>query len=151
MLRHKLFVIALLTASVYAVPVPALAQEIGVRAGASADPNQFYFGAHAETPPLLDHLYFLPNVEIGVGDNVTLYAFNVEFAYHLPSGRSWFTYVGAGPALNVIHVRGNTNSEGGFNLLVGVQHEGGLFAELKAGLGNSANLKVGVGYAFRFR
>jgi hypothetical protein len=51
----------------------------------------------------------------------------------------------------VIHVRGNTNSEGGFNLLVGVQHEGGLFAELKAGLGNSANLKVGVGYAFRFR
>jgi hypothetical protein len=53
--------------------------------------------------------------------------------------------------LNVIRFEGNTNSEGGFNLLIGVQHNSGLFAELKAGLADSPNVKVGVGYAFRLR
>ena len=149
MLRCRVLVVTLVILSF--CTLPAAAQEAGIRAGASAGPGQFYFGAHAETTPLLDHLYFRPNMEIGVGDNVTRYAFNLEFAYHLSIGRSWFPYVGAGPALNVIHVPANTHTGGGFNLLVGVQHEHGLFAELKAGVGDSPNFKIGVGYAFRFR
>jgi hypothetical protein len=51
----------------------------------------------------------------------------------------------------VYHSHGFTNSEGGFNFLVGVQHEGGLFAEVKAGVADSPHFKVGVGYAFRFK
>jgi hypothetical protein len=149
MIRHRLLVIALFAGILSAVP--AAAQEVGLRAGVSADPDQFYFGGHLETAPLIDRLHFRPNVEIGVGDNVTLVAFNVEFAYHLSTGRNWFPYVGGGPALNFIRFRGNTNSEGGFNLLLGVQHNSGLFAEVKAGLADSPNLKVGVGYAMRLR
>ena len=149
MLRHRLIALALFTGILLAVP--AAAQEVGVRAGVSVDPDQFYFGGHFETAPLFDQLHFRPNVEIGVGDNVTVVAFNIEFAYHLQTGRNWFAYVGAGPALNLIRFRGDTNSEGGFNLLVGVQHNSGLFAELKAGLADSPDLKVGVGYAFRLR
>lgn len=149
MIRHRLIAIALFTGILFAVP--AAAQEAGVRAGVSADPDQFYFGGHFETAPLFDRLHFRPNVEIGIGDHVTLVAFNLEFAYHFPTGANWFTYAGGGPALNVIRFEGNTNSEGGFNLLIGVQHNSGLFAELKAGLADSPNVKVGVGYAFRLR
>jgi hypothetical protein len=147
MIRHRLIAIALFTGILFAVP--AAAQEAGVRAGASADPDQFYFGGHLETAPLVDRLHFRPNVEIGVG--VTVVAFNFEFAYHFPTGNNWFTYAGGGPALNVIRFHGNTNSEGGFNLLIGVQHNRGLFAEVKAGLADSPDFKIGVGYAFRLR
>src|SRR6185295_5033263 len=132
MIRHRLTAIALFTGILFAVP--AAAQEAGVRAGVSANPDQFYFGGHGETAALVDRLHFRPNIEIGVGDNLTLVAFNVEFAYHLPTGRNWFTYVGGGPALNIYRFNGDSNSEGGFNLLLGVQHESGLFAEVKAGL-----------------
>ena len=40
----------------------------GVRAGVSVNPDQFYFGGHVQTAPLIDRLHFRPNVEIGVGD-----------------------------------------------------------------------------------
>lgn len=148
-LRQLFVTTVFLIAALYALP--ASAQEIGVRAGASANPDQFYFGAHGETPALIDRLHFRPNIELGVGNDLTLVAFNIEFAYHLPTGRNWYTYVGAGPALNMIRFRGNTNSEGGFNLLLGVQHNSGLFAEIKAGLADSPDFKVGVGYAVRLR
>ena len=38
---------------------------------------------------------------------------------------------------------------GGFNMLVGVQHAGGLFSELKVGALDSPTLKFTVGYQFR--
>ena len=149
MSRCRFVAIALFafTASV----VPAAAQELGVRAGVSVNPDQFYFGGHAETGNLVDNLRFRPNLEVGVGDNVTLVAFNIEFAYHFPSQRSWHVYAGGGPALNFIRFRGETESEGGLNLLAGVQHARGLFAELKVGTLDSPDLKLGVGYAFRWR
>jgi hypothetical protein len=149
MIRHRLIAIALFTGILFAVP--AAAQEAGVRAGVSVDPDQFFFGGHLETAPLVDRLHFRPNVEIGVGDTVTVVAFTLEFAYHFPTGGNWYTYACGGPALNVIRFNGNTNSEGGFNLLLGVQHNSGLFAEVKAGLADSPDFKVGVGYAIRLR
>ncbi len=52
---------------------PAEAQQIapGVQAGVSVDPDQFYFGGHIETSPLIDRLRFRPNVDIGIGDATT--------------------------------------------------------------------------------
>ena len=129
----------------------AHAQEAGIRAGVSIDPDQFYFGGHVETAPLLDHLTFRPNVEIGIGNDQTLVAFNFEFAYHFPSNRTWNIYAGAGPALNLLRFHGETTSGGGLNLLLGVQHERGLFAEFKVGTVDSPNAKLGVGYAFKWR
>lgn len=129
---------------------PAVAQTIGARAGVSIDPEQFYFGAHAETPPLADRLRFRPNIEIGLGDGTTIAAFNVEFAYHFRSVEPWNVYAGAGPALNIIKRGRDTDAEPGFNVLVGVAHEDGLFAELKVGALDSPRLKFGVGYAFRW-
>ena len=94
----------------------AAAQGLGVRAGASVDPNQFYFGGHFETAPLVEQLRFRPNLEIGVGNDVTLVAVNLEFAYLFPQSRGWSLYAGGGPALNIIDTDAATHSEGGFNL-----------------------------------
>ncbi len=37
----------------------------------------------------------------------------------------------------------------GFNLLLGAQHRDGLFGEIKLGLGDSPDVKVTVGVAFK--
>jgi len=128
---------------------PANAQTFGVQAGVSLEPNQFYFGGHVETPPLADLVHFRPNIEIGLGDSVTLMGLNFEFVYRFRTQRPWELYAGGGPALNVIHTTGDTRSEGGFNFVGGISHRDGLFAEVKVGALKSPNFKVGVGYVFR--
>ena len=125
------------------------AQGVGLRAGVSADPDQFYVGVHYESEPLVDRLRFRPNIEIGLGNNVTLVALNVEFSYPVPLQRTaWSVYLGGGPALNLYRSRNDTNPEGGFNILVGLVHRRGLFTELKVGAVRSPSVKFGVGYTF---
>jgi hypothetical protein len=130
---------------------PAHAQSAGVRAGVQARPNQFYFGGHVETAPLIDRLTFRPNLEIGVGNDHTTLGFNLEFAYHFDSKRPWNIYAGGGPAFNTDRHRGSTSSGGGFNLLVGVQHTRGLFTEVKLGTVDSPDFKFGVGYQAKWK
>jgi hypothetical protein len=127
----------------------AEAQDFGVRAGVSVDPDQFYFGGHVQTEPLIDRLRFRPNIEIGLGDDVTVVGFNVEFAYFFPTRSPWQLYAGGGPALNVINFEDDTRAEGGLNALVGVEHSKGLFFEFKIGAFDSPEFKFGVGYTWR--
>lgn len=142
---------------IVAFAAPAYAQtQFGVRAGVSADPDQFFFGAHFETEPLLERLTFRPNVEIGIGDDLTLIALNIEFVYSIPLDNApWRVYFGGGPAANIYshdddNGRGDDEGvEGGFNVLVGLQHRRGLFTELKVGALDSPSVKFTVGYAFR--
>ena len=127
----------------------ASAQSVGVRAGASVDPDQFYFGGHFETDPIVDRLHFKPNLEIGVGDDVTTIAVNMEFVYKFPVRRSpWTFYAGGGPAINYYNFENRSDTEGGFNLLAGMQHENRVFFEVKGGLADSPDLKFGIGYVF---
>jgi hypothetical protein len=128
---------------------PASAQGVGVRAGISGSPDQFYAGLHYETGPLIERLHFRPNVEVGFGSDETLVALNVEFAYKIPLKRQpWTVYVGAGPALNFSHHKDEAHADGGFNILVGLEHRRGLFTELKVGAMDSPGVKFGIGYAF---
>jgi hypothetical protein len=126
------------------------AQGLGVRAGASRDPNQFYAGVHYEAAEVVDRLRFRPNVEVGLGDNLTLVAMNIEFTYRLrvPVIPMWQFYVGGGPALNILRFTNNTDPEGGFNVLAGLSHRTGLFTEVKFGALKSPSFKLGVGYTF---
>ena len=73
----------------------AEAQGADVRAGVSADPDQFYFGVGYETAELIDRLRFRPNLEIGVGDDATLAAVNFEFAYRIPIQKKPWTCTSA--------------------------------------------------------
>jgi hypothetical protein len=127
----------------------AFAQGAGVRAGVSGDPTQFYGGVHYESNEIVDRLRFRPNLEIGVGDDVTVIAINVEFAYRIPLDRTvWSLYVGGGPALNLYRTSRDTDPGGGFNILIGLQHPRGFFTEFKVGALDSPGFKVGVGYTF---
>jgi hypothetical protein len=122
---------------------------VGIRAGASVDPDQFYFGGHVETGPIVDRIHFRPNVEIGVGNHATVIALNFELAYHFRSNRPWHAYALGGPALNIVDVNDDTGAHGGFNLGLGLEHRQGLFGEIKVGLIDSPDFKIGIGYRFR--
>ncbi|HSK11116.1 MAG TPA: hypothetical protein VK911_16155 [Vicinamibacterales bacterium] len=137
----------------FAAP-PAFAQAGGgVRGGVSADPDQFYFGAHLDTGPLVEMLTFRPNLEVGLGDNLTTIAANFEFVYWIPLRTApWSLYAGGGPALNIYRWdagrNDRTETEPGFNFLIGIQHRRGLFTEFKLGVIDSPELKFGIGYSF---
>ena len=145
----------LILGSVVLMPSLALAQGPGVRGGVSIDPDQFYFGAHYETGALVDRVHFRPNLDAGLGDDLTLVALNFEFAYKFPQRNGWQIYAGGGPAVNFYSFdRGRdndreTNSEAGVNFLIGVEQSEGLFFEFKIGALDSPELKFGVGWTFR--
>ncbi|HUF47904.1 MAG TPA: hypothetical protein VMM93_08810 [Vicinamibacterales bacterium] len=149
--------LTLLTLALALVAVPASAQSaFGLRAGASSGPDQFVFGAHVDTAPLLENLTFRPNLEIGIGDRLTLAALNFEFAYWIPLENSrWRVYMGGGPAANILAfhddhpARGDTRVEGGLNIMLGLQHDRGLFTELKVGAIDSPDIKFTIGYVLR--
>jgi hypothetical protein len=131
----------------------AAAQGAGVRAGVSGSPDQFYVGLHFETEPLFEQVHFKPNLEVGVGNNQTLVAINLEFVGKFPiKSEPWTIYLGAGPALVIDRfsndVVSNTNTGGGFNILLGVEHRRGFFSELKVGMVDSPSVKFAVGYIF---
>ena len=129
---------------------PAHAQmRAGVRAGVSVNPDQFYFGGHVQTPPVVDKLQFRPNAEVGVGDNTTLVAFNFEFIYPFVSRQPWHAYAGAGPGVNWRHVGGSSDAGAGFNVLFGLENRKGMFFEAKIGTFDSPDLKFGVGFTFK--
>jgi hypothetical protein len=131
-------------------PALASAQDGGIRGGISVDPDQFYFGGHLETSPLIDRLHFRPNVEVGVGDDLTLIAANMEFVYKFSTRRDWNLYAGGGPALNIYMVDDrDSETDAGVNVLVGVEQSKGLFFEFKLGLIDSPDFKFGVGYTWR--
>ena len=63
--------------------------------------------------------------------------------------------MGVGPGLIVIRFDGDrlgredTRAEGGFNILLGLAHDRGLFTEFKVGALHSPEIKFGIGYTFR--
>lgn len=136
------------------LPAAALAQGGGIRGGVSIDPDQFYFGGHFETDALVDRVHFRPNVEAGLGNDLTLIVANFEFVYKFPTRNRWGIYAGGGPAVNFYSFdRGpnrdrDTESEAGFNMVIGVEQRQGLFFEFKIGAIDSPELKFGVGWSF---
>lgn len=132
-----------------ALPDIAAAQGIGVRAGASVDPDQFYVGGHYETKALVERLHFRPNLEIGFGDDITAVAANLEFVYKVPIDGPWSLYAGGGPALNIYSFNDDSFTDGGLNVLFGAETTQGLFFEIKVGAIDSPDLKFGVGYTWR--
>ena len=146
--RVSFFLSALL---LVVVPSPAAAQAPGVRAGISVDPDQFYVGGHFETGPLVDRLYFKPNIEAGFGDDITHVGINFEFVYKILTRQQWTLYAGGGPAINFYSFdnRDDGDTEPGFNALFGAETSRGLFFEVKLGAIDSPDLKFGVGWTFR--
>jgi len=156
--------LSLLTlAALLLAALPAAADPVfGARAGFTSDPDQIHFGAHAKVLELSPGFVFLPNIEIGLGDDATLYAFNGELAYTFtsPEWRRWRPYVGGGLGINIVEYdvpdappgSDDSRTDVGLNALVGVSkvlnigHE--FFAELKLGIEDSPDFKLTLGLTF---
>jgi hypothetical protein len=154
MLRSGLRLVVFAAGTWLLLAVPSYAQTTyGLRAGFAADPDQFVVGGHIETPGLTQsgHLTLRPSVEIGIGDEVTTVAGNMDVVYwvRIPSSE-WSMYFGGGPSFNIVHddFAGN-DVHGGANSVVGFQMTNGVFVELRGGGGaGPAGLKVMAGYVF---
>lgn len=128
----------------------ASAQSLGVRGGVTMNPDQVHFGGHYESPALIEHLHFKPNIEIGFGDDTTLVAANFEFVYKFGRYGDWHFYAGGGPAVNFYSFDGRDGqTEGGVNALIGAEANNGLFFEVKLGAVDSPDVKFSVGWSFK--
>lgn len=129
----------------------------GPRLGLAVDPDQVHFGAHLDAGYLADQLRFQPNFEMGLGDNMTIGAFNFDMLYLFNSRwDTWAPFLGGGPAANLVdHDRNNSDAdlEAGLNLVGGVERRlasGGRFhSELRFGLIDTPDLKWTVGWTFQ--
>lgn len=131
----------------------AAAQGVGFQAGATVDPEQFFFGTHFESPDITNGLRFKPAIEGGFSSDFSLVTINLEFLYHIPLGRSgWSLYQGGGPSIVLLRVDDPVDDlsvHAGGVLTFGFGHQGGFFTDFKFGGGDSPQLKFVAGYTFR--
>lgn len=129
----------------------------GPRLGLSSGPDAIHFGAHLDYGNFADHVRFQPNFEMGIGDNVKLFALNAEAAYRFQSRWDvWSPYLGGGIGANIKSFdrtgSNDTRTDLGINLLGGIER--GLsrgdrfFLELKLSVNDDPDLKVTAGWTF---
>lgn len=144
----------------------------GPRVGLTIDPDQVHFGAHVDFGNFAEHIRFQPNIEVGIGDDLTIIALNFEGAYRFSSRWDvWTPYAGGGLGVNFVTIDGHlhnneelaagithgedgdgSSTDIGLNLLGGI--EKGLknghrfFLEGKLGLADSPDFKATAGWTF---
>ena len=141
-------------------PLPLAAQNImlgaGGRVGATRDPDQAHLGLHLNLGELAERVRLQPNIEIGVGSNMTVVAVNPEAIVTFRRRGRWTPYAGGGLGLNLVRrdkkvFPGEENElEIGLNLLGGyetkVSERLKLFIEGKFGIGDSPVFKATFGF-----
>ncbi len=145
-MMRRVCLIAAGTAVVLALmAAPAAAQvSFGPRAGLSGNPDQFFVGGHVESADLGHKVTFRPNVEAGFGSDLTLITVNLELVHWMSLKNSrWQAYAGGGAGTNFWITDVEKTMYGALNIVFGVQHDQGLFAEMKVGIEPSVKLTVG--------
>ena len=74
----------------------------GLRAGASDRPDQLLVGVQADLGELIENLSFVPNVELGVGDDQTILSLSAPVFFHLPEAGAFGLYGGGGLAVGFV-------------------------------------------------
>ncbi len=155
MRRTGIFICGLLAALCVAWPQTARGQaRLGVRGGAMMGPDQVHFGFHAQAP-VISRLRLQPNVEIGVGNGLTLIALNPEVNYLFTTRGPIKPYIGSGPGINVFDRRRpfeDTHTDVGINFVFGIEAPirppQNFLAEIKVGVGNTPEFKLTFGITF---
>jgi hypothetical protein len=156
----RIHLVSIFTAIGLLFSAPLSAQNIllglGGRVGATLDPDQGHAGLHLALGGLAGRVRFQPNVELGVGSDMTVVAINPEVIVPFRRHGRWIPYAGAGLGLNIIRFDkkvfpGEDNElEVGLNLLGGyetrVADRVKLFVEGKVGIGDSPDFKVAFGF-----
>jgi len=129
---------------------------IGPRVGFTINPDQIHFGGHIDFGDLADNLMMLPNLEIGLGDNITTIAPSFELDYRFRSDWGvWTPYLGGGAGPVFYSTKhGDSWSKLGIYLQFGVgkgssgSQSGHFFMEGKLGLVDAPDFKATVGWTF---
>ena len=128
----------------------------GPRVGLTINPDQVHFGAHLDFGNFGHHVRFQPNVEIGIGDGLTLFAINAEAAYRFASRWDvWTPYLGGGIGVNIVSVNDGprgSSTDFGASILGGIEkglaNGSRFFIEAKLGFVDAPDLKATVGWTF---
>jgi len=144
--------------------LPALASNrgagyrgFGPRVGYTINPDQVHFGAHIDFGDLAGNLMMLPNLEVGIGDDLTTIAPSFELDYRFRSDwGAWTPYLGGGmgPVFYSAKHGGGSSSKLGIYLQFGIgrgssgSESGHFFLEGKLGLADAPDGKVTVGWTF---
>ena len=130
----------------------------GARVGVADDPDQAVFGAHWVLEDLVPNLRFMPNIELGLGDDHTIVAVTAPVHYMFRDLDAPFTpYAGGGVTLAFIDEdRGRKNDDdfeialritGGLEWRLGQRRD--FFVELNLIGGDVHDLQVIAGWTFR--
>lgn len=128
---------------------------IGPRLGFTISPDQFHFGGHIDFGDITPGLMLIPNLEIGVGDNVTTVAPTFELDYRFRADwSSWTPYLGGGTGPVFYSYSHDINhTDLGVYLEAGVarrlvSNSGLFFLEFKLGLVDAPDAKFTAGFTF---
>jgi hypothetical protein len=129
---------------------------IGPRVGFTANPDQIHFGGHIDFGDLAENLMILPNLEVGLGDNLTTIAPTFELDYRFRSDwGAWTPYLGGGVGPVFYSVKhGGSSSNLGVYFQAGIgrgssgSRTGHFFIEGKLGLADAPDFKATVGWTF---
>jgi len=156
-MRKLIFPLAVLVM----IGMPALAQAEfqgwGPRVGATVNPDQFHFGAHADFGGMRSHLRFEPSMELGMGDNLTVLALNGDVAFRFASRwDTWTPFLGGGGSVFFVGddngLMDGTETNAGLSALGGI--EKGLssgsrfFLEGKVGFIDAPDFQINAGWTF---
>jgi len=152
----SLLVGLLCSATAFAGNRPAGFRGVGPRLGVTVNPDQFHFGGHIDFGDLAENLMILPNLEIGIGDNLTTVAPSFELDYRFRSDwGAWTPYLGGGIGPVFYSAKhGGSSSELGLYLQFGIgrgssgSQSGHFFIEGKLGLVDAPDFKATVGWTF---
>ena len=135
----------------------------GPHLGFSTGPDQLVLGAHAQFGDVAPNIDFVPSVDLGFGDHLTLVSLNGDFHYRFElSGTTWQPYAGAGVGVHFAQfdvngpfADGSTTNAGGHLFLgadVPTKSGNRFFTELKLGItSDSPDFKLLAGWSFKAR
>ena len=136
--------------------LPVSAAEMGLRGwgprvGLAADPDQILLGVHWDVGDLASHLRFVPNVQLGLGDDAIVLEGTAPVHYVFgKTGSGFRPYVGGGVAVAWIDVdhdddHDNHHDDDDSDVELGAKAIGGLEWGLKGGKSFFVELSLGVG------
>jgi hypothetical protein len=128
----------------------------GLRVGVADDPDQIIIGGQYTMGGIAKRVYFEPNLELGLGDDHTIFTATGAMHYHFRVKAKVFPYAGAGLTLGLDrHDRGDTKDT---DFLIALKFVGGVswntgetdqfFLELQLGTGELWNAEVVAGWRF---
>lgn len=138
---------------------PASAQSsINFNGGVSIDPKQFYGGVSWESSDIGGRFRIRPGIDGGIGDGLRLGNINLDLVVKFPLGASgWSLVQGGGPVISLTKYAEPFDNEplevhAGGSYLLGFQHDGGFFTEVRVGGGGHVpQLKLGVGWSVKMK